>query len=47
MANRTARQGADQMFHQSFMYRPMPRYLVDKTINTDSTVVVEYDVVSA
>jgi hypothetical protein len=38
-------QGADQIFHQLFYVSPDAKYLVDNVINTDSTVVVEYDVV--
>jgi hypothetical protein len=38
-------QGADQIFHQLFYVSPDAKYLVDNIINTDSTVVVEYDVV--
>ena len=38
-------QGADQIFHQLFYVSPDAKYLVDNMINTDSTVVVEYDVV--
>jgi hypothetical protein len=37
--------GADQVFHQLFYVSPDAKYLVDKMINTDSTIVVEYDVV--
>lgn len=37
--------GADQVFHLEFLVSPDAKYLVDKFINTDSTVVVEYDVV--
>jgi ketosteroid isomerase-like protein len=37
--------GADQVFHQLFYISPDAKYLVDKVINTDSTIVVEYDVV--
>lgn len=37
--------GADQIFHQLFYVSPDAKYLVDNMINTDSTVVVEYDVV--
>lgn len=37
--------GADQLFHQLFYVSPDAKYLVDDMINTDSTVVVEYDVV--
>jgi hypothetical protein len=38
-------QGADQIFHQLFYVSPDAKYLVDNVINTDSSVVVEYDVV--
>ena len=38
-------EGADQIFHLEFYVSPDAKYLVDKTINTDSTVVVEYDVI--
>lgn len=41
----TGPQGADQIFHTEFYISPDAKYLVDKTINTDSTVVVEYDVI--
>lgn len=37
--------GADQIFHLEFYVSPDAKYLVDKVINTDSTVVVEYDVI--
>lgn len=37
--------GADEIFHLEFYVSPDAKYLVDKTINTDSTVVVEYDVI--
>ncbi|MES2063353.1 MAG: nuclear transport factor 2 family protein [Bacteroidota bacterium] len=37
--------GADQIFHQLFYVSPDAKYLVGNVINTDSTVVVEYDVV--
>lgn len=37
--------GADQIFHQLFYVSPDAKYLVDNMINTDSTVVVEYDIV--
>jgi hypothetical protein len=37
--------GADQIFHLEFFVSPDAKYLVDKVINTDSTVVVEYDVI--
>ena len=36
--------GADKVFYQLFYVSPDAKYLVDKVINTDSTVVVEYDV---
>ncbi|OOQ60317.1 nuclear transport factor 2 family protein [Mucilaginibacter pedocola] len=38
-------EGADQIFHLEFFVSPDAKYLVDKVINTDSTVVVEYDVI--
>jgi D-serine dehydratase len=38
-------EGADQIFHLEFYVSPDAKYLVDKVINTDSTVVVEYDVI--
>ncbi|AMR33160.1 hypothetical protein A0256_17925 [Mucilaginibacter sp. PAMC 26640] len=38
-------EGADEIFHLEFYVSPDAKYLVDKTINTDSTVVVEYDVI--
>ncbi|RYU91585.1 nuclear transport factor 2 family protein [Mucilaginibacter terrigena] len=38
-------QGADQIFHQLFYVSPDAKYLVDNMINTDSTVVVEYDII--
>lgn len=41
----TGPEGADQIFHLEFFLSPDAKYLVDKTINTDSTVVVEYDVI--
>ncbi|MEB0262997.1 MULTISPECIES: nuclear transport factor 2 family protein [unclassified Mucilaginibacter] len=37
--------GADEIFHQVFYVSPDAKYLVDNVINTDSTVVVEYDVI--
>lgn len=37
--------GADEIFHLEFYVSPDAKYLVDRTINTDSTVVVEYDVI--
>ncbi|MBD1366634.1 nuclear transport factor 2 family protein [Mucilaginibacter sp. ZT4R22] len=41
----SGREGADQIFHLEFYVSPDAKYLVDKVINTDSTVVVEYDVI--
>lgn len=41
----TGSKGADEIFHQVFYISPDAKYLVDNIINTDSTVVVEYDVV--
>jgi D-serine dehydratase len=41
----TGPSGADEIFHLEFYVSPDARYLVDKVINTDSTVVVEYDVI--
>ncbi|MES2266066.1 MAG: nuclear transport factor 2 family protein [Bacteroidota bacterium] len=41
----TGQKGADEIFHQAFYVSPDAKYLVDNMINTDSTVVVEYDVV--
>jgi len=41
----TGQTGADEIFHLEFYVSPDAKYLVDKTINNDSTVVVEYDVI--
>ncbi|MBB3969248.1 nuclear transport factor 2 family protein [Mucilaginibacter phyllosphaerae] len=38
-------QGADQVYHQVFYISPDAKYLVDNVINTDTTVIVEYDII--
>lgn len=37
--------GADAVYHLEFYESPDAKYLVDKIVNADSTVIVEYDVV--